>query len=470
MTGNATYTATYTETLRDYTITVSANPTEGGTITGAGSYTYGATATLTATANTGYDFVNWTKDGVEVSTEINYSFEVTGDATYVANFESTTEDIELEIVTYSSDEDGWNLIASPLAEPTAVTDVTNMTANEYDLYYFDQSQALEWVNYKPGEGNINPGFKLEPGKGYLYANSGVDNEGTVTLTFRGVPYTDDLEVKLVNDGSSRLAGWNLIGNSWHNTAATIGERYFMRMNEGHTEIIAGEDPTIYPMEGIFVYTNESMEWLELTPSGSKVRSTDERLVLDLSGSAGSVIDRVIVSFGESNTLPKLMLDESHTKVYVPQEGGDCAVVNGTDANIIPVNFKAETMGTYKFSVSIDNTHISYLHLIDKVTGDDIDMLLDDTYTFVGTTTEREDRFELRLEYNSSASESDIFAYQSGDDIVVHGEGTLQVYDLLGRFVTSHEINGVETIKAMPVGVYIFKLYGEHTKTQKLVVR
>ena len=469
VTGNATYTATYTETLRDYTITASANPTEGGTITGEGSYTYGAIATLTATANTGYDFVNWTKDGVDVSTETSYSFEVTGDATYVANFESTTDEIELEVVTFSSDNNGWNLIASPLEGWTNVSSVTNMTENEYDLYYFDQTEELEWVNYKAGEGNINPGFPLEPGKGYLYANSGVDNAETVTLTFRGVPYTGEGSVELIYVEGHALSGWNLIGNSWYNTAATIGERYFMRMNEDHTEIIAAKDPTIQPMEGIFVYTEDNGEMLQLTPSGSKARSTDERLVLNLSGSAGSVIDRVIVSFGES-TLPKLMLDESHTKVYVPQEGGDYAVVNGTDANIIPVNFKAETMGTYKFSVSIDNTHISYLHLIDKVTGDDIDMLLDDTYEFVGTTTEREDRFELRLEYNSSASESDIFAYQSGDDIVVHGEGTLQVYDLLGRFVTSREINGVETIKAMPVGVYIFKLVGEYPKTQKLVVR
>ncbi len=67
-------------------IIVTANPFEGGTITGAGYYEGGATCTLTATANTGYTFVNWTKDGVKVSDSEIYSFVVAGDALFVANF------------------------------------------------------------------------------------------------------------------------------------------------------------------------------------------------------------------------------------------------------------------------------------------------------------------------------------------------------------------------------------------------
>ena len=71
-----------------YTITATANPTEGGMVTGAGSYLEGNTCTLTATANPGYSFVDWTKDGVQVSTEASYSFIVTESGNYVANFEA----------------------------------------------------------------------------------------------------------------------------------------------------------------------------------------------------------------------------------------------------------------------------------------------------------------------------------------------------------------------------------------------
>ena len=69
-----------------YTVTASADPSGSGTVSGARTYYSGQTATLTAVANAGYGFVNWTVGGVEVSTTAQYSFEVTGDVSLVANF------------------------------------------------------------------------------------------------------------------------------------------------------------------------------------------------------------------------------------------------------------------------------------------------------------------------------------------------------------------------------------------------
>ena len=74
--------------LRAYlhTITATVNPAEGGTVTGTGEYTYGTTCTLTATANEGYNFMCWTKNGSQVSTNLSYSFTVTVNEDYVAVF------------------------------------------------------------------------------------------------------------------------------------------------------------------------------------------------------------------------------------------------------------------------------------------------------------------------------------------------------------------------------------------------
>ena len=74
------------EPYTSYTITATANPSNGGTVTGGGSYLEGATCTLIATANSNYSFTNWTKNGAVVSTNPTYSFTVTGNADYVANF------------------------------------------------------------------------------------------------------------------------------------------------------------------------------------------------------------------------------------------------------------------------------------------------------------------------------------------------------------------------------------------------
>jgi hypothetical protein len=74
-------------TLQNYIITAIANPTEGGTVSGPGGYNYGQTCTLTTTPATGYDFINWTKNGTQVSTSPSYSFTVTEAASFVAHFQ-----------------------------------------------------------------------------------------------------------------------------------------------------------------------------------------------------------------------------------------------------------------------------------------------------------------------------------------------------------------------------------------------
>ena len=43
-----------------YTVTLTANPSAGGNVTGAGEFNYNTPITVTATANEGYTFANWT--------------------------------------------------------------------------------------------------------------------------------------------------------------------------------------------------------------------------------------------------------------------------------------------------------------------------------------------------------------------------------------------------------------------------
>ena len=79
-------------------------------------------------------------------------------------------------------------------------------------------------------------------------------------------------------------------------------------------------------------------------------------------------------------------------------------------------------------------------------------------------------FHLGIVFKNSefSDGTEIFAYQNGNDIVVNGEGELQVFDMMGRMVMNQHINGVQTIaKPNQTGVYIFKL---NAMTQKIVVR
>ena len=79
--------------INTYEITVTANPEEGGTITGAGTYNYGETVTLTATSNAGYTFQNWTENGQTVSSNQTYIFIVNSSRSLVANFNLNSYEI-----------------------------------------------------------------------------------------------------------------------------------------------------------------------------------------------------------------------------------------------------------------------------------------------------------------------------------------------------------------------------------------
>ena len=82
------FSETFVVDCTPFTITATANPAAGGTVRGGGTFVNGNGCTLSATANLGYKFVKWTKNGTQVSSNPNYSFTVTEDATYVAHFQT----------------------------------------------------------------------------------------------------------------------------------------------------------------------------------------------------------------------------------------------------------------------------------------------------------------------------------------------------------------------------------------------
>ena len=83
--------------LLEYTITVSASPAEGGSVSGGGVYKHGETVDLTAVEDDSYRFKNWTESGVVVSTDPNYSFTASTSRDLVANFIEKTYELTVNI-------------------------------------------------------------------------------------------------------------------------------------------------------------------------------------------------------------------------------------------------------------------------------------------------------------------------------------------------------------------------------------
>lgn len=85
---------TRTQITNSYTVSVSANPSNGGTVSGGGTYNQGASCTVHASANSDFVFTNWTENGSQVSTNANYTFTVNGNRNLVANFAQNTYTIQ----------------------------------------------------------------------------------------------------------------------------------------------------------------------------------------------------------------------------------------------------------------------------------------------------------------------------------------------------------------------------------------
>jgi photosystem II stability/assembly factor-like uncharacterized protein len=70
-----------------FQVAVASNEPELGAVTGGGSFAAGSAVTVTAIPATGAGFVKWTENGVEVSTDPQYTFTINGDRSLLAHFQ-----------------------------------------------------------------------------------------------------------------------------------------------------------------------------------------------------------------------------------------------------------------------------------------------------------------------------------------------------------------------------------------------
>ena len=84
--GSVSLAANFAASTGEYTVAVTASPGTGGTVTGGGTFASGSARTVTAKANAGYTFANWTENGSAVSSSASYAFTLGGNVDLVANF------------------------------------------------------------------------------------------------------------------------------------------------------------------------------------------------------------------------------------------------------------------------------------------------------------------------------------------------------------------------------------------------
>ena len=420
--------------------------------------------------------------------------------------------IDLDVTGHGESNGGWAFIASPIVNDIAPSVVENLEGVKYqtgmynyDLYRFNQSADLEWKNYHSNDTQENP-FMLENGKGYLYAS-----KNDRTLHFSGPFNTDNTKtVNLEYDANAEFASWNLVGNPFP-VQAWVNKSHYTMNSEG-TGLVANEvasSTPIPPLTGVMMQTTsttgESVTFSTTQPEQHNADNGSLQIALSQANTrSNALLDNAIVSFNEGSQLGKYYFGRQNANIYLPQGGEEYAIVSvGRDVarNVsidkdvaryvsteIPINFKASENGTYTLSVDPQGVEMEYLHLIDNLTGADVDLIpllrgqggLNEShpstasYTFTAKTTYYASRFRLVFSICEDANgDNEAFAFISNGNIIVNGEGTLQVFDILGHQLITKQLSTLNSQLSTlnyKSSVYVLRLInGDTIRTQKIVI-
>ena len=386
-------------------------------------------------------------------------------AQFIHNTTGVQAMVKKTIEPFTADDNGWYFIASPVTENITPSTDNGLIANGYDLYYYDEPTHY-WRNYVSHSND----FVIEHKKGYLYANNAI-----TTLQFEGIlaPSNAAVSITGLSHSAETLNGFNLVGNPFACNATVDQDCYVI---SGNQVVLADNAPTLAPCEGVMVKADSDQFAVTFTKA-SGARGNGKGKSLDLVVTQGkATLDRARVRLGEGTNMEKFNLDDEHTQISFWNNGQNFAVAYTDGQNELPLHFKAAKNGTYSIGIEHNSLDLDYLHLIDNMTGADIDLLQQTEYTFAAKTTDYASRFRLLFapHCGDAVGDDGALAYVSNGEIVVVGDAdtaSLQVVDMTGRVVVS--VGGhtrcVPTT-GIPAGVYVLRLIdGDNVKTQKIVL-
>ena len=282
--------------------------------------------------------------------------------------------------------------------------------------------------------------------------------------------------------AGNLKGFNLVGNPYAHNVTSYGSVNVANgcyiMNDAKDDLVVSEiseENPLKPLEGFFVKATASDASIIFNPQRGASMAKSSSIRVEVSKD-NKLVDRLIVKDSEGQALEKFNLNEKRTQVFAVQGQKEVAIVP-CEGNEQPFSFKVSKNGNYTINVDADNMEFTYLHLIDNLTGNDVNLLVEPNYTFEAKITDYASRFKLVFATGSSVdSETDTFAFinSSGNLTIfgIDGEATLQVIDVLGHVLSTEQFSGSyeKKISAAP-GVYMVRLIqGNDVKVQKVVVR
>ena len=460
---NRTLVANFTAQPQQYTISVSANPTNGGTVSGGGTYQQGQSCTVHATAATGYTFLRWTENGTQVSTNANYTFTVTGNRNLVAQFQQQSYTISVSANPTNggtvSGGGAYHYGDNCTVHATAATGYTFLRWTE------NGTQVSTNANYSftvTGNRTLVAQFQqqtytitatADPTNGGTVTGGGTYNYGQ-TCTLTATPVT----------GSYIFVNWTKNGqqvstNQTYSFTVTESAQYVAHFELQTFDINVSANPSYAgTVEGGGTYNfwqqctviatpNEGYDFLNWTENGNQV-STNPTYSFNVS------LDRDLVANFALQTI-------EITATVDPAEGGT-ATGGGTYNYGDEVTITVETNEDWAFRNWTENGVV---------------LTEDKTFTFTATANRN---FVAHLEYTEGVdefgSQTLIYPNPVNDKLTIEAREAIskvEIYNAMGALVYSQK-DCTEKVEIsttdLPAGIYFVKVIGEKSLTKKVVIQ
>ncbi|MBO5854831.1 MAG: T9SS type A sorting domain-containing protein, partial [Bacteroidales bacterium] len=312
------------------------------------------------------------------------------------------------------------------------------------------------------------------GVGYL-ASYEIQETATLVGTFNT---KTSFDYKVSYTADKELANFHLLGNpftfnmDWSNITVKNVYEAFATVDPSTGGYIQHINGTIPVGDGFFVKAKGENPSISYN-AGSKSRGENvEYINVVASGKQGSNNVIIKLSGKEEKGFSKLEnLNQSIADIYVKNNGRQYSVLGyDNDVKEVELFFDAKEMGNYTIGIE-PNGKFQSVTLVDRMTGAETNMLLD-SYTFTATANDNPNRFLIRLDNGQSATDGN-FVYQSGEELIVDAEGTIQIIDVMGRMVYSNDVessNNRINVSNLKGATYIVRNISNNTvRTQKIVI-
>lgn len=377
-------------------------------------------------------------------------------------------------VTNWNDASSWQFISSPVKN-VMVTDF--LPATGYDFMKYDGTQTgAEWYNYQAHEAEFENALVL--GRGYLVSyetesmasfQGALNNETSFTFTdvkpyvenndyanlyLLGNPFSFDMDLANLNayGMEAGIAVINATGNGYEYRTSGV-------VNVG---------------DGFFVKAAEATASLSYS-EGAKRGNDNVAPSINLIATSNTGNDNVIIRFAgeETEGFNKLdNFDKGIAEIYVENNNGRYAIMSYDEkATEIEVNFHANQMGNYTIA-AITEGDFRNVVLVDRLSGIETNLMIED-YNFTATSGDNAKRFLIKIDNGHQSSDNANFAYQSGEELVVEAEGTVQIIDIMGRIVYCDDVESTNNrinVSNFNNGTYVVRVINENdVKVQKIIL-